>query len=133
MTDTADEILKDQNFSSKKILIVEDDYTSFFFLEELLEQTQAEIIHATDGTEAINICREKTIDLILMDIQMPMMDGYEATRRIRELNMYVPIIAQTANALQSDKEKSLEAGCNDYIAKPIMAEELIEIVVKYLQ
>ncbi|NBC82139.1 MAG: response regulator [Bacteroidetes bacterium] len=133
MTDKLEALLKDKDFSSKRILVVEDDYTSFFFLEELLEQIKATLVHATDGTEACKICENEQIDLVLMDIQMPMMDGYEATRKIRKFRPSLPIIAQTANALHSDKVKSIEAGCNDYIAKPIIASELIEKITKYLQ
>ena len=73
------------------------------------------------------------IDLILMDIKMPVMNGYEATRRIREFNAKVPIIAQTAFGLAGDREKSLKAGCNDYISKPVAEGDLLDLVQRYIK
>jgi len=91
-----------------------------------------EILKVKTGLEAIEICRDNPdIDLILMDIQMPQMNGYEATKQIREFNKNVIILAQTAFGLTGDKEKSIEAGCNDYIAKPINNQELLSLIHKY--
>jgi len=82
------------------------------------------VIKANTGNEAVEICKKNLdIDLILMDIQMPVMNGYEATRQIRQFNKYVVIIAQTAFGLSGDREKAIEAGCNDYISKPINKDE----------
>jgi len=132
MSDYLDQLIANKDYSTKTILVVEDDYTSYFFLEELLEVLKCKVLHAPDGMEAVRICAHQRVDLVLMDIQMPHMNGYDATRKIREYNAHVPIIAQTANALHSDRVKCIEAGCNDYIAKPIMAHELIELVTKYI-
>ncbi len=91
-----------------------------------------EILVAQTGEEAVEACRlHPDIDLILMDIQLPVMNGYEATRQIREFNTEVVIIAQTAFALIGDKEKALDAGCDDYISKPINADELLKLVMNY--
>lgn len=91
-----------------------------------------DIIEATTGKETVEICRNNPdIDLILMDIQMPEISGYEATRQIRQFNKDVVIIAQTAYGLSGDREKAIEAGCNDYISKPIDKAELKAMILKY--
>jgi len=114
------------DWSGKKILVVEDDTNNYLFLEQLLKKTNAQIEHATDGKEAVNFVKNNSkIDVVLMDIQMPVMDGYEATRKIREFNKDLPILAQTANAMVEDKSKSLDAGCNDYVAKPVNKKVLL--------
>ena len=93
-----------------------------------------EILKAKSGNEAVEICRNNPdIDLILMDIQMPLMDGYEATRYIRQFNKKAIIIAQTAYSLSTDREKAIEVGCNDYIAKPINKDELLGLIQKYFK
>jgi CheY-like chemotaxis protein len=87
---------------------------------------------ARNGIEAVEICKNcPEIDLILMDIKMPEMDGYEATRQIRQFNKEVVIIAQTAYAQSSDRKKTFDAGCDDYISKPIKKDELLSIIRKY--
>lgn len=117
-----------------KLLIAEDDTISFMFLEAILKTYQFEITRCVTGLEAVQYCRSNPdIDLILMDIGMPVMDGYEATRRIREFNKNVVIIAQTAFAISSDSLKVKEAGCNDYLPKPINKEHLFELIQKYFR
>lgn len=109
-----------------KILIAEDDVASFLHLSILTKEFTRELLHVTSGSEAVQACREHPdIDLVLMDIKMPLMNGLEATRLIREFNPTINIIAQTAYALSGDLEKALEAGCNDYITKPIQRDELM--------
>ena len=91
-----------------------------------------EDLHVSTGVEAIEACRNnRDIDLVLMDIQMPDMNGYEATRQIRSFNKDVLIISQTAYGLTGDREKSIAAGCNDYISKPIDKTVLIDLIKKY--
>lgn len=91
------------------------------------------ILKVTTGIDAVEIGRQHPdIDLVLMDIQMPVMNGYEATRQIRQFNKVVVIIVQAAFDLIGDKEKAIEAGCNDYIAKPIKKDELHALIQKYL-
>jgi len=115
-----------------KILIVEDDEISYSLLIRLIEGMTSEIIHAVDGAEAVQFCRENPdIDLVLMDIRMPEMNGLEATRLIRQFNKELIIIAQTAYGFASDCERALEAGCNDYISKPISKTMLIDLINKY--
>lgn len=115
-----------------KILIVEDEEYSGQLIALLTRKFAKEIITTSNGEEAVEICRNNPdLDLILMDIQMPDMDGYEATQLIREFNAKVVIIAQTAYALSGDREKSMEAGCTDYLSKPIKRENLKEMIQKY--
>jgi CheY-like chemotaxis protein len=112
-----------------KILIAEDDEISEKLININVENFSKEILKARNGSEAVEACRNNPdIDLILMDIQMPEMDGYEATRQIRQFNKDVVIIAQTAFGLTGDREKAIEAGCNDYIAKPINSNLLKEMI-----
>ncbi len=112
-----------------KILIVEDEETADMYLSIVLEDIGKEILHAKTGIEAIDICRNNPdIDLIMMDLRMPEMNGYEATRKIREFNKDVIIIAQTAYALSGDRNKSIEAGCDDHIGKPIDPAFLTELI-----
>jgi len=117
--------------SKLKILIVEDDRTSELLLSTMLSSVSTELITAKTGKEAIEMCRfHPDIDLIIMDIKMPEMDGYETTLQIREFNKEVIIIAQTAYALDGEREKALKSGCNDYISKPIKKTTLLELIIK---
>jgi len=115
-----------------KILIAEDDETSKMFMSILAKSFSREILKVCTGLEAIDLCRDNPdLDLILMDIQMPEMGGYEATRHIRQFNKKVVIIAQTAYGLSGDRNKSIQAGCNDYISKPINIAELTAKIQLY--
>jgi PAS domain S-box-containing protein len=124
-----DELDLDLQWNDKKILIVEDDTFNQSYLDTLLLPSNAKIIHATDGFEALNKVRlHPDIDLILMDIRLPRLDGIEATKKIRLLGFYKPIIAQTANSSDEDRNTCLEAGCTDFITKPINRIELLKIL-----
>ncbi len=115
-----------------KVLIVEDDKISRNFLELLVKSLSENIIVAKNGSEAVKIYEQnQDVDLILMDMKMPEMDGYEATRQIRQMNKDVIIIAQTAYSLIGDRDKSIEVGCNDYITKPIFKDKLMNLINKY--
>lgn len=117
-----------------KVLIAEDEETSDLLISIVLAKISRELFHAKNGFEAIDICRcHPDIDLILMDIQMPEMDGYEATRQIRKINNDVIIIAQTAYTYSHDREMALESGCNDYISKPISQTELMAMIHKHIK
>ena len=111
------------------ILIAEDDDFGYYIIERSLEDYT--ITRAKDGKDALEKIKKKSYDLVLMDIQMPKMDGLEATRKMREKDFHLPIIALTAKAMKGDKEKCLEAGCSDYISKPITPDELIAKVNQY--
>lgn len=116
-----------------KILIVDDDKTSELLLRKIFKKDAEEFLHVPNGIEAITTCKSNPdIDLILMDMKLPGMNGYEATRKIREFNTEVTIIAQTAYALPGDRENSILAGCNDYISKPINRLAIRNMVNSYL-
>jgi len=115
-----------------KILIAEDEESADLHLSVVTKKISKEILHAKTGNDTVKICRNNPdIDLVLMDIQMPEMNGYEATRKIREFNKDVVIIAQTAYAIAGEREKALEAGCDDYISKPIKKELLLEMIERF--
>ena len=124
----------DNHISNLKILIAEDDEVSEMLISIHVKEFSNEILKAYTGLQAIEISRKNPdIDLILMDMQMPKVSGYEATRQIREFNKDVVIIAQTAYGLAGDREKALIAGCNDYIVKPINKTELVTLIKKYFK
>jgi len=117
-----------------KILIVEDDEGSAMLISLNIAKFSKEVLFAGDGAEAVEVCRNNPdIDLVLMDIKMPVMDGIEAMREILKFNSEVIIIAQTAYALLGDREKMIEVGCNDYISKPVKKEDLVEMIQKYFK
>ncbi len=123
----------DNTLSTKIILIVEDDLNSFRLLKEMLKPTRAVLCHAQNGKEAVQFCKQNNnIDLVLMDIQLPELNGIDATRAIRQFNQQLPIISQTANAMTEDRQHSLNAGCNAFITKPINEDELMGLLSKYL-
>ena len=117
-----------------RILIVEDNEINQELAMELLTSNNIVVETANDGLEALNILADQKFDGILMDCQMPVMDGYEATRKIREQEKFkeLPIIAMTANAMVGDREKALDAGMNDHIAKPIDPDEMYRIMAKWI-
>ena len=118
--------------SNLKILIAEDDHASEKLISIMSLQFSSNILKAHTGIEAVEFCRNNPdIDLVLMDINMPVMDGLEATRQIRLFNAEVIIIAQTANDYPEAREKAMKAGCNYYITKPINKEELLSLIKKY--
>ncbi len=120
-------------WDDKVILIVEDNDLNSKLLLKMMEPTGARVIIAKDGKPAIEECRTNSkIDLVLMDIQMPEMDGYEATRTIKDIRPEIPIIAQTAYAMAEEREKIISAGCNDYLPKPIRQRDLYQMLGKYL-
>jgi PAS domain S-box-containing protein len=111
------------------ILVAEDDSSTYNIIRRFLEDCT--ISRAVDGEDVLKMIKEKSYDMVLMDIQMPRMDGLEATRRIREKDSDLPIIAVTAGSFKADKDKCLAAGCNDYIAKPIVPQKLIAKINQY--
>ena len=124
-----------QNQNKKlKVLIVEDDEVSLLYINKIAKDFSKDILNAPNGIEAVKICQNNPdLDLILMDLKMPKMGGLEAATEIRGFNKDVIIIAQTAYGMSGDKEEAIEAGCNDYISKPIKRKELLELVNKYFE
>jgi len=133
-TKTEDEA-KDETFSGKKIktLIAEDDFTSYLYLSKVLKDSRFQLIHAENGREAVEFVKNTPdIDLVLMDMRMPEMDGFEATQQIKAIRPELPIIAQTAYAFQDEREKILSIGCDDYLSKPIDDNKLKILIKKFL-
>jgi PAS domain S-box-containing protein len=125
---------KEVEIKNLKILIVEDDEISYSLLTKMLQKISKEVLHAITGVEAVEACRNNPdLDFVLMDIRMPVMDGNEATRQIRQFNKDVIIIAQTAYGFSRDKEKAIEVGCNDFISKPINKTLLYELIKKHIK
>ncbi|MBI9035681.1 MAG: transporter substrate-binding domain-containing protein [Bacteroidales bacterium] len=118
---------------SNTILIVEDEITNFDYMNTVLSNSGLIILHANHGAEAIELCiANPDIALVLMDIKMPVMDGYEATRRIKQMYPKLPIIAQTAFALNEDMGRAYESGCSEYLSKPISRHALKAVIDKYI-
>ena len=116
----------------KKILVVEDDLSSRLYLNKILERAGAVVLNAGDGLEAISMSQANAdIDIILMDIQLPEMDGYTSAKKIRESGRNVKIIAQTAYSISGDMENMISSGFDNYILKPIYANQLIEMLCSY--
>lgn len=121
------------DYSQKKILIVEDVEINYILIVDALISTKAEIIKAVDGLEAVNICRSRSdIDLVLMDVYLPKLNGFEATKQIKKLRPELPVVLQTALEVDDIKEKSIEAGCSDYFTKPIVLDQFLETINKYI-
>jgi signal transduction histidine kinase len=124
---------KTYNWSNKLILIAEDELTNYKYVEKLLAKTNIRLLWAKNGAESCEIIKRNTnINLVLMDIRMPVMDGYEATRKIKEMNLNIPIIAQTAYALDYEREEILRAGCDNYISKPFSEADLLTLIDSYI-
>ncbi|MBZ0243692.1 MAG: response regulator, partial [Bacteroidales bacterium] len=118
-----------RGWSDKKILVADDVEANFLFLKAVLKETKAKILWAKNGEEAIALIHNQPdISLVLMDIRMPETDGYQAAKAIKEIAPSIPVIAQTAFTETEDQQKAIEAGCDDYIAKPISVVELLSIM-----
>jgi len=125
------------NWHDKTILVADDFEMNFMFIEAALRKTKVKILWAKDGNEAIDLCRKNingksSIDLVLMDIQMPNANGYEATKQIKEIKNDLPVISHTAFDMDEEMDKSIEAGCDDYLPKPVTPDALITKLSKFL-
>ena len=113
-------------------MVAEDDPANQMLITKLLEKMGFKVTIAEDGNKALQKALTQSFDLILMDIQMSIMNGYEATEALRKEGISTPVIALTANAMKGDREKCITAGCDDYISKPIDQDELRRVLKKYL-
>jgi PAS domain S-box-containing protein len=121
-------ITNPQQLQGKRVLLVEDNEYNRMLAKSFLDSTHLEITEADNGAEAVALAQAKDFDLILMDVQMPVMDGFEATRHLRQQGLTVPIIALTASAITGEKQRCLAAGMNDYLTKPFYEDELLQMV-----
>jgi CheY-like chemotaxis protein len=122
--------MPEYSWNNRVVLITEDEEVNFYYLKTLLQKADAKVLRAKNGKEAVDIISEYEggVDLILMDLNMPVMDGYEAMRIIKSRHPSIPIIAQTAYTMNNDRHRCLQAGFNDYIAKPINRMALYRMV-----
>ena len=120
-------------FKGKQILLVEDDQTSYLLIKAVLEEIGAKITRVDNGLDSIQMCKDLNPDLVLMDIQLPKMNGYDAVKNIRLTQPNKIIIAITANAFEEDRQKCMAIGCNDFLAKPVSKDLLINTIAKYLE
>jgi CheY-like chemotaxis protein len=124
----------DPTLTGRTVLIVDDDVRNIFALTTFLERSEMNVVYAESGSEGIGRLQETEVDVVLMDVMMPEMDGYETMRAIREMSKYrhLPIIAVTAKAMKGDREKCIEAGASDYIAKPVDMDQLLSLLRVWL-
>lgn len=121
-------------WKGKVVLVAEDVDTSNMFYKAALSKTGVEVIWTENGNEALDHCKkEEQVDLILMDINMPGLNGLEATKAIKDIRPEIPIVVQTAYLLSNEREKSFDAGADDFIAKPITYQKLLEVLNTYLK
>jgi two-component system, cell cycle response regulator DivK len=122
------------DWNNKTILIAEDEEFNFIFIEEVLCVTGAKILRAKDGSQAIEMVKEhKEIDIILMDIKMPVLNGYEATKQIKKIRPDLPVVVQTAFAMPDERVTMMQSGCDEYIVKPLEEVNVLETINKYLK
>jgi hypothetical protein len=122
------------DFTGRTVLIVEDNETSSFYFEAALKKMNATTIWAKNGREAVDLFREnEQIDLVLMDLNMPEMDGFEATKMIKKIRPQVPVIVQSAYILSGEENRSFEAGGDEFLAKPIRLSMLVDTIMRFLK
>ena len=127
------EIVTINDWTGKTILVADDIHTNFVLLEAIMKKTNVRLIWARNGREAVEICLDhESIDLVLMDIEMPEMNGIQATREIKKFRKRIPIIVQTAFEDYYNENEILQAGCSQIISKPLMSEYILNTVAKYL-
>ncbi len=115
----------------KTILVAEDNDSNYILMTYSLRRDY-QYKRAKNGQEAVDMVNEGGVDLVLMDIKMPVMDGLEATRQIKAAHPELPVLALTANAFDSDRQLAFEAGCNDFLSKPVNAAKCLEMIAKFL-
>lgn len=127
------EVTAGKKYTGKTILIAEDEQSNYDFLRIFLTRMNLRVLRAKDGLETVYLCEtDSSINLVFMDIKMPKINGFEATKKIKKIRPELPIIAQTAYAMVSDREEAIKSGCDDYLSKPIKIKQLTEILEKYL-
>lgn len=120
------------NLEDKEILVVEDDDMNFIYLKQIFKLTKGNVVRVKTGRAAIEKCKEKTYDIVLMDIQLPDIPGTQATKEIRKFLPDIPILAQTASKSPDELEEIIAAGCNHVMVKPFKFDEFSETIRKFL-
>ena len=124
----------DFDFSDKVVLVVEDNQISFKLIDAVLRQVKTNVVHAPDGLKAIEVCTtDAHFDLVLMDMQMPEVDGLEATRRIKMIRPELPILATTANTYDETAQACREAGCDAFLTKPLQFRKMFELMQSFFE
>ena len=122
----------DFDFSGKVVLVVEDNAISFKLIAAVLNQVKATVVHAANGRMAIDACNsEAHFDLVFMDMQMPEVDGLEATRKIKEMRPWLPVVATTANTYDENAQACKEAGCDEFLTKPLQFRKMFELMQSF--
>ncbi len=124
--------MQNRDWSDKVILIAEDEKINYLYLKSIFEKTGAHSLWAKNGGEAISLCKDHAVDIVLMDVKMPGIDGNEATREIKALNSEIIVIVQTSYTLKEDSKKAFEAGCDIFLSKPVRPKNLLATVEKYI-
>lgn len=122
-----------RDWSNKTILVVEDDKFNSLIIQNFLSKTKAKVVTAINGEQAIEQARANNPDFILMDLKMPGMNGFEATRKIKEFLPNTVVIAQTAFVTDADREEAFNAGCSEFITKPLSSEKIYSAIEKFMQ
>lgn len=125
------EIIANTTVDMKTILVAEDNESNFILMTYILKRSYG-FVRAKNGQEAIDMVEKGGIDLVLMDIKMPVKDGLEATKEIKAAHPDLPIVALTANAFDSDRQLAFEAGCDDFLSKPVSSEKCLNTIAKYI-
>lgn len=125
--------MEEEIIKGKEILVVEDEPSNYDLIRVFLKKYNPNLSWVQDGADAVEACKNKKFNVILMDIQLPFMNGLEATKLIKERDASTPIIAQTAYAMSQDRQKAINAGCDDYIAKPMKRKDLVDLIVKHIR
>lgn len=120
------------NWEGRKILVVEDDDTNFLYISALLKKTKVQLIRSKDGLDAFFLCMTAPPDAVIMDIRLPIMNGFESIRLIKKYEPTIPIVTLTASAMNEDRMNALEAGCDAFVTKPILPDELIGVIEYFL-
>ena len=116
----------------KTVLIAEDNDSNYILMTYILKRSY-QFLRAKNGQEAVELVDKGGIDLVLMDIKMPVMDGLQATAKIKEKYPELPVVALTANAFDSDRHAAMEAGCDDFLSKPVNSEKCLEVIARFIE
>ncbi|HEX2934545.1 MAG TPA: response regulator [Bacteroidales bacterium] len=122
----------ESNWEERKILVVEDDDTNFLYISALIKKKKVQLIRSKDGLDAFFLCMTAPPDIVIMDIRLPIMNGFDSIRLIKKYEPTIPIITLTASAMNEDRMNAIDAGCDAFVTKPILPDELIGVIEYFL-